>query len=644
MRFRARSFRSAVRQGIAAGLSVMCPVSLAWSQQFSIQPVKPSAPVIVRPYRPVTVPPIRQGNSPRLGDLVRAGALYLTAQDAIALALENNIDIEVARYNPIIAAWNVERAEAGGALPGVPSSASQAGTVAAGQGVAGSQAAAGVRLSGTGTNTGQTANATISQIGPVTQTLDPSIQETSTFSHISVPQFNIVQSLTPVLIEDTRAHSASYQQGLLSGGSVTVRYTDNYLKENSPTDLLNPSSATSLSISAQHNLLRGFGVAVNARTITIQKMNLSTSDLNFRTQVIAVVAQVLNQYYGLSSAYEDLRAKRNVAEVARTFVGNVKQQIEAGSVAPPDLINAQALSVTGDQAVVGSEATLKQQEIRLKNLLSRNGIADPVMASVRIVPVDRIVIPEKDDLQPLDAMVQQALANRADLGAERAGEESNEVSLLGTTNGLLPNLQVFAAASASGLAGTPHLVGAPGQLQSPDPYFVGGIGTALGQTFRRNFPTQRAGLFMQAPLRNRQAQADFAIEQLQFRQTQLTTQKDLNQVQVAVLNNVIALQQARARYDAAVKNRVLQNALFEAEQKRYNLGTSTPYNVIQQQRDLTTAQSNETASLVQYSNARIALDQTLGATLEANRISIAEARDGTVVRPSVLPAELPKAP
>ena len=265
--------------------------------------------MIIRPYLPVTVPPINVSNSPRLQDLVRGGALYLTAQDAIALAIENNIDIAIARYNPIIAAWRVERAQAGGTLPGVPSAASQAGSVASGQGVAGSQAAIGVRIPGTGGNTGQTANVTISQIGPVTQTLDPSIQETSTFSHNTTPQPNVVQSSVAALVSETRAHTATLQQGFLSGGSVTLRYSENYLKENALTDLLNPSTATTLLLSAQHNFLRGFGIAVNARTITVSKMNMSMSDLSFRTTVINVVTQVLNAYYNLSSAYEDLTGK-----------------------------------------------------------------------------------------------------------------------------------------------------------------------------------------------------------------------------------------------------------------------------------------------------------------------------------------------
>lgn len=634
-----RRFFEAARQCTAAAL---CLSSVTWAQEVAIEPVRPSAPILVRPYLPATVPPVRVANSARLRDLIRAGTLYLTAQDAIALALENNIDVEVSRYNPLLATWRLERAEAGGALPGVPSSASQAGSVASGQGVAGSQAAAGVSIAGTNPNANRTANATITQIGPVTQNLDPTLQETTTFSHNTVPQPNLVQSLIPAVVSNTHVYTGALQQGFVSGGGVSVNYSEHFLSENAPTDVLNPSMAPNLSISAQHNLLRGFGVAVNARTITVARMNIGTTDLNFKARVIGIVAQVLNLYYNLAAAYEDLKSKRNTDEVARTFLDDVNKRVNIGSIAPTELINAQAQAVRSRQAVVDSEASREQQEVALKNMISRTGIGDPVLAGVRIVPIDPIQMPASDNLGPIDEMVKQALANRSDLAAEQANERASEVSALGTRNGVLPNLQVFGAESHAGLAGTPRLVPTRSGVQTADPYFVGGIGNALGQLFRRNFPTERIGAFYQGPIGNNQAQSDYAIDLLQLRQTQLNTRKDLNQVEVDVRNYVVALQQARARYDAAVQNRRLQQELFDAEQKKFLLGASVPYNVTLQQRDLITAQSAEVTALVSYATARVALDQALGTTLETNHVSIGEARNGRVARKSELPATLPE--
>jgi len=614
----------------------LCSWALLQAQQPSEAPVRPSAFIAARPYVAPQVPPVQLQNSGRLAGLIRAGMLYLTLQDAIALVLENNIDIEVARYNPVIAEWNLERSQAGGALPGVPSSAANAGNVASGQGVVGSQAAAGVGIGGNGPNGTSASNATIAQIGPISQTLDPIIQENTVFSHQTAPQPDTIQSVLPVLISNTRNSSFSYQQGFLIGGNVNITYRDSYLNENAPTDVLNPSSAPSLSFTFQQNLLRGFGVAVNARTIRVSQLNVKASDLNFKTQVSNTVNQVLNLYYALSASFEDVRAKSNAVEVAQQFYQNSKIQQEAGTLARLDVITAESQLAGAQYDLVNSQTNQRQQDLQLKNLLSRNGIADPALAAAQIVPLDHIAVPETDQLPPVKDLVQTALANRSDLAAERLGVQSSEISALGTRNGILPLLVGIASESAAGLSGQPRTVVSSFGVQTANPYFDGGIGNALGQVFRRNFPTNRVASFFQAPVHNDQAQADYAIDQLQLRQSQVQLGKDLNQVAVDISNYAVAMRQARARYSAAVQTRILQQQLLDAEQKKLAGGASTPFNVVQQQRDLVTAQSAEIAALVDFSNARVALDQTLGLTLERNHISIEEARNGKVARGSSL--------
>ncbi|MBV8846578.1 MAG: TolC family protein [Bryobacterales bacterium] len=591
------------------------------------------APFIIRPYLATDVPPVRLADSPRLAALMRGGALYLTVQDAIALALENNIDIEVARYNPIISAWNLKRSEAGGALPGVPSGASQAGTVASGQGIAGSQAAAGLTGGGGVGNGTNTSNATISQVGPVTQNLDPSLQQASTFSHVTSPQANPTQTLSPVLISKTRVYNVSWQQGFLTGGGYTLSYTDHYLNESAIGDLLNPSSAPSLSVSFQHNLLQGLGIAVNARTINVNKIALNTSDLNFQTQVISAVVNVLNSYYAVVSEEEDLKAKQTAVEAAQQFSAETKRREELGAVSGLDVTTAESQLAATQRDLVLSQSDLGQDEVQLKNLLSRRGVLEPSLASARLVLLDRIVIPGTDDLPPLEDMVREALMNRPDIASDRANIESSQVSAIGTINGVRPSMQAIGGLSNAGLAGTAQKT----PFGEPDPFVVGGIGTALGQIFRRNYPTERIGAFAQVRIFNRQALADQGIDQLQLRQTELTTQKTLNQVQVDVSNYVVALRQARARYESAVQNRILDQQLYEAEQRKFVLGASTPYNVVQQQRDMIAAQAAEVSALATYQAAKIALDETLGRTLEVNHVTIGEAKSGVVDRASVLP-------
>jgi outer membrane protein len=623
-----------LRRYLAAALSLFYPLSLGWAQQGSIAPVRPSS--FFHSYMAPEVPPVRLSNSSRLAGLVRAGTLYLTAEDAVALALENNIDIESVRYSPVILDWNLIRSQAGGLLPGVPSNASQAGSVASGQGVAGSQQAAGVSIPGSTSGRTQSTNATISQVGTVTQTLDPIVQESSTFSHTTTVEPNSQQSITNVLVSATHVHTASIQQGLLTGGSFTLNYSDHYLSENAPTDVLNPSSAPSLSLSVQHNLLQGFGTAVNGRTITVARMNRDTSLQGFETTVAGVIYQVLNAYYSLEASYEDLKAKQVAAETAATFLRDVREQVRIGTSAPTETIAAESQSVSAAQAQADSQVTLTGQEIQLKNLISRTGTEDPILRGVRIQPVDAIVVPGRDDLPPIEELVKQALANRTDLASERENLAASAINNLGTKSAVLPTAIVIANTSQTGLAGQGKPITVDGFTAAPDPSLVGGIGTALGQVFRRNYPSESVGVGFFTPLKNRQALADYAIDELTLRQSQLGNRKDINQVQVDVGNYVIALRQARARYEAAVHNRILQEDLYQSERRRFELGSSTAYNVTQQQRDLMTAQSSEVAARVAYITARIGLERTTGEILSANHVTVQEALEGKVGRQSVI--------
>jgi outer membrane protein len=607
-----------MRASVALLATVISGPSLC-GQQSSIEPQAPLTPALLRPYVPQIVPSARTENATRLEDFLRAGTLYLTAQDAIALALANNVDMEVARYGPLSAQWRLERSMSGGPLPGVPSGASQASSVAAGQGVAGSQSSAGVS-SGGSQGGGRGTNATVSQVGPVVQTLDPSYQMATTFTHTSSPQANATQSLTPNLVSGSRAYSGTVTDGFLTGGNATLSYSDHYLKENAASDQLNPSVAPRLALSVQQNLLNGFGIAVNSRNITVSRIGVETSALNFKNEVSSLTAQVLTAYYNLAADYLDVKATQDALEVARTFEKNVKRQIELGSAAGSDRIAAESQTAAAEQNAFDSKATLERQTLQLKSLLTR-GANDPVIAAAPIVPTDQITMPDKDDLPALPELVKEAFANRPDLAADAANERASQASALGTRNGLLPTLQASGGTSQAGLAGASPT----GQANS---YYVGGIGTALGQVFRRDFASYNAGLVFFAQVGNRQAQADFAIDQLQLRQSQLATRKDFAQVQVEIMNSVIAIQQARAQYEASVHNRILQEQLFAGEQKKYQAGTETPFLVTQQQRDLVLARSQELAALVAYNSARINLDLTRGTILQTYHISIADALAG----------------
>jgi outer membrane protein TolC len=611
-------------------VTVFCLVANA--QDSAVVVDRPTAPVLVRPWMAAAVPAPRMTNSERLRNLIRAGKLYLTVQDAIALAIENNLDLEVDRYGPATALWAVERAEAGGVLRGVTSGNSQVGQTASGQGVSGSQRSAGLGGGGGGgSSTG--GGATVSQIGPVTQNLDPVLKNTTLFSHQTTPQPNAIQSETTALVDDSRIYNTSVQEGLLTGGFATLSQSESYLNENSPSDVLNPSVAPSLQLYVQHSLMRGFGMAVNSRFIRVAKNNVLAADLTFRSQLLNLVASVLNLYWDLVSDNEDVRAKQHALDVAQKFLDDTKQQIQLGVLARVEIYRAESELATRRRELIISQTTVRQQETLLKNAISRNGVEDPLLESAEIVPLDSIQIPASDELPPLRELVARALAKRPDFAVTRLNEDSAAISALGTANGLLPNVQVAVQTWNSGLAGAAN----PPSGLVPSPQFVGGFGTALGQVFRRDYGNEAAGGEIVASFQNRVAQGDYGIDQLQLRQNQLANHRDRNQLVVDISNQMVGLRQARARYSAAVDTRTLQQELLEKEQQKFTLGGSTLNDLITAQRALADAQTAEVAALATYSRARVALDQVLGETLEANHVSVDEALHGQVARGSAPP-------
>lgn len=689
-----RTFSQPLLKSISIALCATLLGPLSWAQDQPLAPVKPSGSILVRPYKPAFIPPLPTSNSGRFTPLIRGGKLYLTVQDAIALALENNIDIEAARYNPLVDQWNLERDEGGGSLPGVPSGQTFTSSVASGQGVSGSQAAAGVSTSGSSQTNNNALGATISQIGPVTPPLDPVAQYQVGFQHRSLLSSDEVVAGLYNVVDNSRVYSATLSEGVITGGQVSLNYRESYLNENSPLDTPNPTYAPQISFTLQHNLLQGFGTAVNSRFITAAKATLKADDLNFKGEVISVIANVITLYYGLAADYQDARAKETALQVAQQFYENNQKEVQLGAMAPLDVTTAEAQVASSQQDLVVSQTNLEQQQVDLKNALSRNGLEDREIANVEIIPLDHIVVPEQDNLPPLKNLILTALQNRTDIAAQKITLSNAEISALGTKNALLPQLVALVTARAQGIAG-PYKLGmvpnalpvsnssgsttsttpvstssssgasaasgtsvslpagavacpsgtAPGTLCFPPiGNYVGGINNALSQVFKLDFPNEQGGAYFQAPLRNRVAQADYGIDQLTLRQTALQNQQSLNQLVVDVSNGIVGVQQARVRYLSAVKSRVLEQQLLDAEQKKFSLGASTTFLVVQQQRDLATAQSAEIAALVAYSNARVALDQTLGTTLETNHVSIQEAVSGRVARPSSLPGTLPSEP
>jgi outer membrane protein len=610
-------------------ISILAVLSLLAAQcraQTGPQVVEqPQGPLLIRSYRAPSAPPVVITNSDRLHGLIRAGHLYLTVQDAISLAIENNLDLEVDRYGPLEANWNVVRAQGGGPLRGVTNGTALVNQATSGQGVLGSEIAAGLATNNSG-NGGGGSGATVTQIGPVTQNLDPVLQNGTSFSHTTYPQPITEVSETDALVNTQHVIDSFVQEGLLTGGYVQVTANESYLKQNAPSDYLNPSVAPVVQLYLRHNLLQGFGTGVNGRFISVAEKNIQAAHETFRSQLLNVVASVLNLYWDLVTDDDDLAVRQRAVDQAQKFYDDTRKQIELGVVPRFEASRSQANVTSSRQLLAIAQATAQQQENLLKNAISRNGLEDELLDSAQIIPLDHIEVPERDNLPPLRELVARALANRPDVALAKINDETSEISALGTANGVLPSLQAFAAVSGSGLAGTatPPVM-FEGQTVTADKYYVGGLGTALGQVFRDNFPSRRIGALFGGTIENHIAQGDYGVDQLQLRQGDLIERRNMNQIVVDISNYMVALRQARTRYSQAVDSRKLQEQLLEKAQQSFSFGANNISDVEAAQTALVGAQETEVATRSAFSHARISLDQVLGQTLDVNHVSVEQA-------------------
>jgi outer membrane protein len=590
---------------------------------------------LTAPYRQRYVPAVNLNNTDRLESLVRSGNLYLSAEDVIALALENNLDIEIQRYQPLLTKELTRRAQGGGLLRSV------------GVGVA--QGPTSVSLTGVTLNSGGTSNtasnlsstAVLTGVGPSPPSLDPNIFVVAQFQHSTTVQSNLVVTGAAALVQDSRFYQAGISKNSDFGASFQLQYTSTYQKFNSQSFTLNPFTSANLDFQFTQNLLQGFGRPVLGRYILIAKKNEKLSDLQFKNQVITTVSAVLNLYWDLVSFNEDLKARKDELATAQQLFDDNKKQVQIGTLAPIEVTRAEAQVYSSEQDLLISQTNLLQQETVLKNALSRKGVENALLASVRIVPIDTVQVPPKDELKPIDELVDAALKKRLEIDQDQINLEITNINLKAVKNGLKPTLQVFADVNNAGLSGTQNYLtpGVPAQL----PFLTGGYGNLLEQIARRNFPNYSAGFSLSIPLRNRSAQSDYMTTALQVRQSELSMQKDRNQIRVDVQNAVINLRQARARWESSVKARILQQQTLDADKKKYTLGAGTVYQVVTDQQTLSAAVSTEQQALANYSHARIGFDQAMGTTLDINKISLDEALSGTVARRSGLPTNLPAA-
>jgi outer membrane protein len=341
---------------------------------------------------------VKLTNSSRLDSLITGGNLYLTMQDAIALALENNLDIAVQRYGPFLAQEDLKRSLAGGILRQDTTIPIAAGPISVSpigvSGNASGQAGGGI-----------TAVSVLVGNGPNPPGLDPTISASIQFGHSSTPQTNLSFNQTTALVDTYRSYFVGYSQQFLTGTAISASYSGSRSFYNSPTPTLNPYVNADLDFTISQSLLQGFSHAVNDRQIRVARNNIKVSDLTVRLQLVTTISAVLNLYWDLVSFNHDVLIKEQALATAQRLREDNQKRVEAGSLPPVEVTRAAAQVSANEEALLISRTNLAQQETVLKNALSRTGVQDPKFDAVHIVPLDSIQVPKVEEIRPIQDLI-----------------------------------------------------------------------------------------------------------------------------------------------------------------------------------------------------------------------------------------------
>jgi outer membrane protein len=602
------------------------------------------------PYAGRSVAAPNFANSGRVDSLVHDGKLMLSLSDAITLALENNLDLAIARYNLPIADTDILRAKAGASVRGVNTGIVQGTPGGTGTGVTGGAGATGGGAGGTSTaagGAGAGAAGIVSStlgVGAPIESFDPQI--TSTLQLERAGQQNTSPLLPPLTRSNTGLANFVYSQGFATGTDLAVSFNNSRVVTDSPFTTISPALSSTLRFTLRQHLLQGFGLGTNLRQIRIAKNNREISDVAFRQQVISTVTQIQNIYWDLVNAYEDVKAKERSVALAENLLANNRKQVEIGTLAPIEVVSAQSEVAARNQDLIVSQTNLQLQQLLMKNAITRN-LNDQTLAEVPVIPTDTMELPKQEPVVPVQDLIADALAHRPELAQSQIDLTNREISKKSARNALLPSVDVYAFYGAATVGGNQNIYNTCGPDVSSFCTPAGtipstGYDNVFNNLFNGTAPDKGVGFQINIPIRNRSAQADQVRSELEYRQAQMRLQQLQNQIRIDVRNNQFAVQQNRARVDAATKARQLALETMEAEQKKYALGASTSYNVLQTQRDLATAEGNLVAAMTAYEKSKVALDEATGLTLTHLGIEIADAESGNVQKMPIVPGVAPR--
>jgi len=587
-------------------------------------------------------------NSPKLDQLMRNGKIYLSMDDAVSLALENNMDIAIQRYNFGIADTDVLRAESGanqflgvnfGVVQNTPGGGVGGLSGSVGSGPGGTSTGAG------GIGAGSLGLTSTEGLGPIISSFDPIISGTLQFDRGHSVATNAFTG-APILSQGSTTGNFSYQQGFQSGTNMLIGFNNSRLGSNSSFNTYSPSLNSSFQFRLTQHLLQGFGFNANNRLIRITKNNREITDVAFRLQIITTVDQIENLYWNLVFAYENVRVAQESLAFAQKTLSDNQKQVQIGSLAPIEVVRAQNTVAADQQSLIQAQTNLDLQQLLMKNALSRT-LQDPTLASAEVIPTTTMALPDHEPVVPTEDLINEALQHRAELAENRIDLANRDISKKAIKNALLPSLDLFAYYGGSGLGGTQNPLNLAsngclgfGCAKSPVPPV--GYSDALDQLVNSTASDKGVGVTLTIPIRNRSAQALSVRAQLEYRQSQMRLQQLENQVRIEVRNAQFSVTQNRAAVQSAQAAVELAKQSLDAEQKKFNLGASTSTLVLQNQSGLATAESNLVSAMAAYEKAQVELDRATGLLIEHAGIDMGDAEKGEVTHAPKIPFVAPR--
>jgi outer membrane protein len=620
----------------AVPLSTIAPVASLGLAKHAFTRAPRAFPTLLKPYQTIAIEPPELTNSPRLDQLIHDGKLQLSLQDAVELALENNLDIAVQRYYPWITDAGILKTKAGSvgySTPGADFISS-------------------------------TANLSLFPYDPLI-TSGVSLDDRATPINNPFISGTGTANLTALKSHAT-TFTNQYSQGFETGTTFTASWNNTRSSSTSAANFFNPVVQSTLSVGFSQSLLNGFGLTVNTRNIRIAKNNRQIADWAFALQAITTITNTITAYWELVYARENVKVEEQAVTVSEKLYNDNKKQLGVGTMAPLDVTRAESELATDRQNLIVAQTVKLQDEQILLNAISKDPLA-PNLVHVEIITTDLPKQPELIEAASFEDSIKEAFSKRPDLQEQALNLRNAGIDVQATRKALLPTATLSAQYNSLGLAGNSPIRGVANVVSSGipivdangNPISVNGVPifepttvtprtgtkqdgftTAQSQVFQSKFPEFLAQLTLSLPLRNRSAQADSARSLLTQRQLETQLQQLKNAALLDMRNTYIALTQDRAQVEAASKARELQQQTFDAEQKKYRLGASTVYNVILTQRDFITAQGTELRALANLEEAKANYERALGRTLDVNHVTIADAKAGEVERETLIPGTL----